>query len=798
MLHRPFLPIKPIHKVIMVLLIAALALWTFWPRQLFSSPWSFVLEDRNGDLLGARIAADGQWRFPPGRALPKKFVSALTLYEDKRFWLHPGIDPIAGIRAIYSNIHLHKIVSGASTIPMQVVRLSRNGKPRTIPEKCIEIALSVRLSLTARKKTVLSLYASHAPFGGNVVGLEAASWRYFGRSPDKLSWAEAATLAVLPNNPSLIHPGRNRTILLHKRNTLLKRLYANGAMDSLGLMASMAEPLVGQPQKLPDYAPHLLNRAFAASHRSKAPIFRIRSTIDFALQERVTDIVNRHHALLSSNEIYNIAALVLAVSGGETRAYVGNVEPSDTVQGCHDCDVDVITAPRSTGSVLKPLLYAGMLDAGALLPTTLVPDIPTSIGGFTPQNFYRSYEGAVPAQAALARSLNVPAVRMVQHFGVSRFYNLLVNLGMTTINRPADDYGISIILGGVEGCLWDLCGIYASIARKVNEYHQHPFDHGPSCFFPPSYVADPLAGKKRGLLPDDPLSAAACWCALGAMVEVVRPGDEATWKEFSSSQRIAWKTGTSFGFRDGWAIGCTSEYIVGVWVGNASGEGRPGLIGIETAAPVLFDIFNALPRSEWFSKPEADLRSVRVCRQSGFIAGPLCREVDTIDAPEAGLRCAPCPYHQMVHLDKSSSWRVSDDCEPVAQMLHKSWFVLPPTMEYYYRQRHADYAIIPPIRPGCGKDLEHATMGLIYPHTGDAILYIPRGTDGKRGYSVFEATLQNPAGVIHWHIDDEYLGTTTGIHQLSVSPVPGRHMLVLVNDEGERLERTFTVLDAPN
>ena len=776
----------------------ALIAWTLWPRHLFHDPWSFVLEDKNGDLMGARMAADGQWRFPPERALPQKFVSALTTYEDKRFWLHPGIDPLAGMRALYSNIHCRKIVSGASTIPMQVVRLSRNGKARTIPEKCIEVALAIRLSLTARKTTVLSLYASHAPFGGNVVGLEAASWRYFGRSPDKLSWAEAATLAVLPNNPSLIHPGRNRMVLLHKRDVLLTKLYAHGKMDSLGLVAAMAEPLVGQPQKLPDYAPHLLDRAFAASRRSKARDFRIRSTIDRPLQERVTDIVNRRHAALSSNGIHNIAALVLAVRGGEARAYIGNIMPEDTVRGCHECDVDVVTAPRSTGSVLKPLLYADMLDAGAIVPTTLVPDIPTSIGGFTPQNFLRSYEGAVPARAALARSLNVPAVRMVQSFGVGRFYNLLVKLGMTTINRPSDDYGISIILGGVEGRLWDLCGIYASIARKVNEYHEHPLDKGPPCFFPPSYIADPLIRKKREFLPDDPLSASACWCALGAMAEVVRPGDEATWKEFSSTQRIAWKTGTSFGFRDGWAIGCTPEYIVGVWVGNASGEGRPGLIGIETAAPVLFDIFNILPRGAWFSKPEADLRSIRVCKQSGYIAGPLCREVDTIDAPEAGLRSAPCPYHQMVHLDKSGSWRVNDDCEQVAGMRHEPWFVLPPTMEYYYRQRHADYAVVPPLRPGCGKDLERATMGLIYPHAGDAVLYIPRGADGKRGCSVFEATLQNPSGFIHWHIDDEYLGTTTGIHQLSVSPAPGRHVLVLVNDQGQRLERAFTVLDRPN
>lgn len=753
-----------------------------------------MLEDKNGVLLGARIAADGQWRFPPARALPKKFVSALTLYEDKRFWLHPGIDPLACLRALYTDIRRKKIISGASTITMQVIRLSRSGRPRTPWEKCVEAVLSVRLSLTAGKKTVLTLYASHAPFGGNVVGLEAASWRYFGRSPDRLSWAEAATLAVLPNNPSLIHPGRNWAALLQKRNMLLAKLRARGAMDSLGLAASIAEPLAGQPQRLPDCAPHLLGRAVAARLRSNTAGYRTRSTIDASLQERVNDIVNRHHARLLSNGIHNMAALVLAVKGGEARAYVGNTGPADTGAG----DVDVITAARSTGSVLKPILYAAMLDAGEILPGMLVPDIPTTIGGFSPQNFCRSYEGAVPAREALARSLNVPAARMVQRFGVGRFRDLLVKAGMTTVCRTADDYGISIILGGVEGRLWDLCGIYASIARKVNEYHEYPRDKAPPCFFPPVYASGAPDNKKRRPLPEDPLSAAACWCALEAMVEVVRPGEDAAWKEFSSSKRIAWKTGTSFGFRDGWAIGCTPDYVVGVWAGNATGEGRPGLIGIEAAAPVLFDIFNVLPASGWYFKPEADLRSVRVCRESGFIAGSLCPTADTVEAPEAGLRSAPCPYHQMVHLDKSGSWRVSDECEPVADMLHRPWFVLPPTMEYYYRRHHAEYSTLPLVRPGCVRDLEHATMGLIYPHAGDAVVYLPRGADGARECSVFEATLQNPSGAIHWHIDDEYIATTTGIHQVSVSPAPGRHVLVLVNDKGERLQRTFTVLDRPN
>ncbi len=751
------------------------------PSSLYRAPFCLVVESRSGALLGARIAADEQWRFPPPDSVPHKFACAIVAQEDRRFRYHPGVDPIAIARAALQNIRAHKVVSGGSTLTMQVIRLSRRSKTRSMGEKILEAILALRLELVTRKPTVLKLYATHAPFGGNIVGLEAAAWRYFGRPPHELSWAETAMLAVLPNEPSMVHPGRNRARLKEKRDALLRRLCSDGHIDSIQCRLACDEPLAAKPRALPNLAPQLLDR-IAADHSRTGT--RVRTTIDASLQERVNRIVARQAARLSENRIHNAAALVVSVDSAKVLAYVGNALGGDSVPQGH---VDCIQAPRSTGSVLKPFLYASMLDAGEVLPTSLIPDIPTSIGGFMPQNFDRGYEGAVPARMALARSLNVPAVRMLLRHGAARFCHTLKSLGMTTLSRGASDYGISLILGGAEGTLWELTGIYASMARCVDAY-PHRRESRKDALFGPTFL-DGAAPRTAAL----PFSAAACWCAFDAMEEVVRPGEEAPWKDYLSSRRVAWKTGTSFGFRDGWAIGVTREYAVGVWVGNATGEGRPGLIGIAVAGPVLFDIFNALPSSGWFAKPEMELRRIAVCRQSGFLPGPACDKLDTVWAPEASLNMPSCPYHRIVHLDPGGNFRVTDVCERVDAMTHRSWFVLPPVIETYYRQSHADYGVLPPFRRGCVPRSGDNPMGLVYPHPASSVL-VPKEISGEKGRVVFEAAHRNPGATIHWHIDGEYLGSTSGIHQMAAAPLPGVHRLVLVDGEGNSIERRIEIV----
>jgi len=771
------------------LFVLTLIFWFCLPKPLFNSPTSYVIDDDQGQLLGASIANDGQWRFPYNANVPEKFKQCIITFEDKRFEHHPGFDIVAFGRAIKQNLSSKKVSSGGSTITMQVIRLATKHK-RNIWNKLKEIFMAMRLEVTYSKSEVLALYASNAPFGTNVIGLDAASWRYFGRSPDKLSWGEMAAMAVLPNSPSLVHPGRNRAILLRKRNSLLDKLHKAGIIDSTTAALARLEPVPDRPMPLPQLAPHLLQR-FKADRQAKPDgDTRITSSIKSSLQQQVNDILEQHHSLLKANDINNIAAIVLDVETGATLAYAGNISHHEDPQ--MESDVDVIDAPRSPGSTLKPLLYAAMLHDGLILPNSLMPDVPTMIAGYHPENFDLGYDGAVPASRALSRSLNVPAVKMLQQYKYERFYDFLHKAGITTLTKPADHYGLSLILGGGENTLWELSGAYADMARVLNHYNKNNGKYNPADFHNPIY--EKKVGAKPALEKSGLLDAASIYYTFQAMEEVMRPGEEMLWQQFSSSQRVAWKTGTSFGFRDGWAIGVTPKYVVGVWVGNTDGEGRPGLTGINTAAPALFEIFRLLPVSrDWFEMPIGEMVKINICKQSGYRAGQYCQDIDEQYVPKSGLKAPVCPYHQLVHLSADAKWQVNGNCEPPDNILNKSWFVLPPSMEYYYKARNYQYHVLPPFRPDCTQAENGNAMEVIYPKNG-AKIYVPLEADGTRGRMICNAAHRLPGMKIFWHLDDQYVGETKDFHQIALNPPPGKHILTLVDGNGNTISIGFEVL----
>ncbi len=776
--------------VILASVFTLLVLFYFsLPTSLFHSPTSYVIEDDSGNLLGASIAEDGQWRFPMVDAVPDKFARCIIAFEDKRFRYHLGVDPLALARAVSQNLSGKRIISGGSTLSMQVIRMSRN-KPRTIWQKFIEALLAVRLEMGYSKARILKLYSANAPFGSNVVGLDAAAWRYFGRAPEQLSWAETATLAVLPNAPTLIHPGRNRERLLAKRNALLDKLATNGTIDESTAALAKLEPLPDKPHPLPRLAPHLLERFKKEYHHLDVGTTRIETSLNMPLQQHVADIIDRYHRNLSANGIHNAAALVLEVETGKTLAYVGNVRHPQVPDA--EGYVDMVTALRSPGSTLKPLLYAAMLTDGLILPHTLIPDIPTQIGGYTPQNYDLGYDGAIPASRALSRSLNIPAVKMLQQYKYQRFHPFLRRVGVQTLNRSADFYGLSMILGGCEVSIWQLAGTYASMGRTLNHYGRYNADYNPADYHDPTYLKEVPIPKENGLERASIIDHASLYFTFQAMNEVMRPGEEALWEQFSSSKKIAWKTGTSFGFRDGWAIGLTPLHVVCVWVGNADGEGRPGLTGIETAAPILFDIFDGLPASNWFEAPLDRMVQTAVCRQSGHLAGPDCPNPDTLYIPVSGLRSAVCPYHQTVHTNIEGTLRVTTDCMPADNIVAAKWFILPPAMEHYYKNRHSSYRPLPPFASGCNH-LDGLTMEMIYPKN-NAKIYIPLEIDGQRGQVIFNAAHRKQNGKIYWHLDDEFVGETETFHQLALDVPAGWHRITLVDDDGERLSQRFEIL----
>ncbi len=790
----PYTYRKPLALVFSaVLFICGVLFYYCLPDPLFNEPTSKILLSRNGKLLGAKIATDQQWRFPYSDRYSEKYKKAVILFEDGNFHIHPGVDPLALCRAFYLNMKAGEIVSGGSTISMQVIRLMRKNRNRTHLEKAIEILMALRLELRYSKSEILSLYAAHAPFGGNVVGVNTASWRYFGRDASRLSWAEAALLAVLPNSPALIHPGRNRERLKRKRDHLLSRLNDGGVIDDLEYKLALAEPLPGAPRPLPNHAPHLMTtlcKTRAGDTPSTSPsIFR--TGVDYDYQLKTMEVLKKHHGTLSRGRIYNAAAMVLDNTTMDVVAYVGNVGDNLTRDaGQH---VDVIQSPRSTGSILKPLLYAAMLEAGKLAPMELVADVPTRYSGFKPQNYDRKYRGAVPAAFALSRSLNVPAVIMLRRFGIHRFYDFLKNAGMTTLHRKADDYGLTLILGGAEGTLFDISKMYMNLARLAA---MNPLPgHDDFTWRSPTILKtdDPPPGSNAELSPG------SAWLTVKALQEVARPGLENFWKTFSSSRKIAWKTGTSYGLRDAWAVGCTPSHTVGVWVGNANGVGVSGLTGISAAAPILFDIFNFLPKSDWGRGPAHQLKTANVCETSGFLAAEHCK-TKTMRLPVRAHYSKLCPFHQRIHLDRARTHRVHAHCESVGSMIHENWFVLPPLREFYYKKFHPEYKTLPPFRTDCltglgpGRSRESGrTMQLVYPETNTRI-YIPVDLNGQKTQTVFEAVHRERETTIFWHLDETYLGRTKDFHQIALAPAPGKHKLILVDEKGRRLERGFEVM----
>ncbi len=763
--------------------------WLILPSQLFKEPHSTVIKDRYDELLGAHVADDGQYRFPETDSVPYKFKKAIITFEDKRFYYHPGFDIISLFRAIKQNLKTGKIVSGGSTITMQVIRLSRKGKKRTVIEKFKEIILATRLELSYSKDEILKMYASYAPFGGNVVGIDAAAWRWFGTSPDKLSWAQAATLAVLPNSPALIHPGRNRETLVNKRNRLLLKLFRKKIIDKETYQLAADEDIPKITKQFPNDAYHLMMHIYKEKKEVGS------TTLIADIQRKVNKIVKKHFRELSGNHINNSAVLVLDVNTGAVIAYVGNYS-GNLVQNSDK--VDIITSERSTGSILKPFLYAAMLTEGDILPNTLIYDIPTRIGGYTPKNYGRNYDGAVPAKEALARSLNIPAVRMLRQYGQEKFYHKLEDIGLKSLHYPPDHYGLSLILGGCEGSLWDICGAYASMARSLKNYEEYGYQYKKSDYHPPFYDLKKLQIPEETTNDDYELnsyfSASAIWFTFKAMLDVERPEDEINWQMFQSSEPIAWKTGTSFGFRDAWAVGVTPRYVVGVWAGNADGEGRPGIIGVKAAAPILFDVFNILPDAEhWFQKPDADMIKAEVCKESGYLASVNCNHPIEQLIPQNGNRTDVCPYHKLIHLDKTKHFRVNSNCEAIDNIITKSWFILPPAVENYYKRKNASYKYLPPYRSDCKNNSDdEKNMELIYPFKNTKI-YIPIDLDGKLGKTVFEAAHRKKDAVIFWYVDDKPVGQTQGIHQIELSPSEGKHILTLIDNKGEKITKKFEI-----
>lgn len=731
-----------------------LLLWAFClPEDLFEDvSYSTVVEDCNGKLLGARIADDGQWRFPVCDSLPAKFSTALVEFEDRRFYEHDGVSLRALARALMQNFRNGRVVSGASTITMQVIRLSRKGE-RSIWNKVVESFMATSLEFCHDKDEILRMYASHAPFGGNVVGIDAAMWRYLGSDECEMSWAEAATLAVLQNSPSRITPWKNRDALLSKRNRLLVRLCEGGHITEEECSLALEEPLIEEPFSMPGYFQHLVDWHNIHRHGQK-----VRTNVDLELQKQVDAVTSGWNQELRLSGAHDLAAVVVDVKTKEVVAYCGNADMNYEREGRW---VDIARAPRSSGSILKPILYCSALQRGQILPQMLISDIPTDFGGFAPKNYNGTFGGAVAADEAISQSLNVPCVEMLRTHGIMNFVELLRECGLNTLNRPAESYGLSVALGGAEITLLEITRLYASMASAYLDVSTN----------------FPLNDK------------VALYHTFEAMREVNRP-DQMDWKRVSSVRNIAWKTGTSYGSRDAWAVGLTPDYVVGVWVGNADGSGTPDLTGAMTAGPVMFDLMNLLPYSEWFESP-VDMTEISVCRHSGHRAGRFCSETITQIGGKASVNAPVCPYCRPVHLSQDGRYQVVDRSE---KTITRNMFILPPAIEHYYRSRHPEYSPLPPVKLSQVNGSHAATpMRFLTPADG-SVIRLARQMDGQRANFTCSVAHSDPDIELFWHCDDTYVGVTKDLHTIQMDVSSGVHTISATDTYGQTESVTIRII----
>ncbi|HPE42748.1 MAG TPA: penicillin-binding protein 1C, partial [Bacteroidales bacterium] len=619
---------------------------------------------------------------------------------------------------------------------------------------------------------ILLLYTTHAPFGGNTIGLEAASWRYFRRSPFELSWAEAATLAVLPNAPSLIYPGKNSQALREKRDRLLRQLHQKKWLDDQSLALALLEPLPKPPDASPAHAPHLMNYLM-----KKQGAGRFQTTLSAGLQQNVNTIVAEFDAVYSGQGIHNMAALILDLRTNEVKAYVGNSLNHDNKQGE---SVDIIQAARSSGSILKPFLFAAAIEEGSVLPKMLLPDVPTYINGFMPQNFNRQYDGLVAADEALIRSLNIPFVLLLKQYGLAKFYDELVGLRFESFSKGADHYGLSMILGGGEVSLWELARAYSALANSLRSVDNQVHISDPVLIRGKASDSQVFSGIRKG----------STWITLQALRQLARPDEEAGWHYFSSSRAVSWKTGTSFGFRDAWAVGLSSDYLVAVWVGNASGKGVSGLTGTSKAAPLMFRLFElAQPDQSQHEIPYDELKEVIVCKESGYLAGPDCDDNDTILIPLKANPGLICPFHKTIHLTKDGKYRVNSNCYEPGSMLTKKWFVVPPEYGLYYFAKNSSTRALPPFLAGC---VQENQLSINYPLPGQQI-YLPVDFDGQQNPLILEAAHEQYHSTINWFLGSRFVGTTKDKHQLALILPEGRHTITAVDMDANEASVTFTV-----
>ena len=558
---------KVLCAVAASLLLLCVGVWLadrVWPLPLPRDDLARVVLAEDGTPLWRFADADGVWRYPVHAGeVSAYYLDALLTYEDRWFFQHPGINPLALARATWQNLSGGRVMSGGSTLSMQVARLL-DPHERTVTGKLKQVWRTAQLEWHLSKDEILTLYLNRAPFGGTLQGVAAASWAYLGKSPQSLTHSEAALLAVLPQAPSRLRPDRHPARAQVARDKVLRRLAEYQVWPQHAVNEALEEPLLLAPRLEPSLAPLLARRL----NRPHSPPL-IRTTIDAALQRRLEDLLLGWRARLPDHT--SAAIVVVETENMAVRAYLGSVDINDARRFGH---VDMIHALRSPGSTLKPFLYGMAMDAGLIHSESLLQDVPRRYGDYRPGNFSLGFSGPVSASSALALSLNLPAVQLLEAYGPKRFAAQMRNGGVPLTLPPMAEPNLALILGGAGSRLEDLVSAYSALAREGKSANLR---------------LQPSDGLRERRL----LSPGSAWIIRRILSGQARPDRDPT-AELVQRPQLAWKTGTSYGFRDALSIGVGPRYVIGVWIGRPDGTPVPGQFGLASAAPLMLQVHDVL------------------------------------------------------------------------------------------------------------------------------------------------------------------------------------------------------------
>lgn len=755
--------------IILFVLVMFLDLVVFpLPKEMLTRKPAHFIYSRDGQLLNCFSSSDHFWRKPVRlEEISPALIETVIAYEDKWFYYHPGVNPVSIISAAWSNIKEGKVVRGGSTITMQIARMME-ARPRTIGSKVIEICRSFQLEWHFSKDELLEYYFNLVPYGGNIEGVGAATYFYFEKEPLTLSLSEAAILTAIPPSPNNFRPDMNPETCRKRRDRVLNYLVHNNCIQKEEYTNAVEEEIPLRRFERPFYAPHL-SQTLQSDYPENT---ELNTTIDFNKQLLCERLAHRHYLACKSKGINNLAVVVLDNTSGELLAAVGSPDFTDVANGGQ---INGTISLRSPGSALKPFAYALGFDKGLLTSSTMLEDIPVSYSGYSPENYDEEYHGLVSVHTALVQSLNVPAVNLCAQVGLKDYYTLLRNGGISSLNRKYYEYGLPLVLGACEVSLLELSNLYSTLGRQ-GEY------------LPVTILSESSKRASKRIL-----SAEACYLTTNILSNLGQPSLPSSWEFTKDVPTVAWKTGTSYGRKDAWAIGYNPDYTIGVWVGNFSAEGSPYLVGAETAAPLMLSIFHELTAGEeikWFEMPP-ELETRTVCAVSGMLPTEHCqttREELYIYGVSPASRCT---VHKPVLVDTQTGCMLCPACSfgaHIDTLVIENWSVK--LSSWLLRQGQS--TPLPKHNPAC-MALAQKEAPVIHSPEKNGVYELRNSSPLEFQKLRFKASVSLTSSDIHWFLDDTWYATTKADEQLFYLPEKGKHTLLCMDDFGRSSEISFVV-----